>query len=139
MYQFLFQAVNGTIDFGSEFNRARFKDCLKKNNGRQFRIELIKKGRSLTQNRFYWAYLEIIERETGNNADYLHEYFRRKLLPPKHIKVLGKEIMIPASTIELSKDAMMNYMDKISAESGVAIPNPEEYKKYINSAPMINE
>ncbi len=132
---FLFKAVNGTIDFGTEYNRARFKEFLKKNNGKEFRIDLIKRVRSLNQNRLYWFYLEVIEKETGNNANDLHEYFRRSLLPPKRLKVMNKEFNVPSSTTELSKSAMGDYMEKICALTNVPLPDVETYKKYIDSAP----
>ena len=73
-----------------------------------------------------WFYLGVVERDTGNNAGDLHEYFKRTLLPPKHITVMGKEIKIPASTTELSKIEMGDYLDRICAETDIPIPNPCE-------------
>jgi len=63
-----------------------------------------KEKRSLKQNAYYWAYLQIISQETGNEVDDLHEYFKRIHLPAKEITVLRRTIKIPSSTTGLSKD-----------------------------------
>ena len=127
---FIGKAKGGKIDYGSEANEARLRDCLKKNEGKVFRLEQVKEKRSLSQNSYYWAYLGIIERETGNDAQSLHELFRRTKLPPKFIKVMGKEIKIPMSTTELSKYEFGEYLDKISSETEIALPNPKDLGYY---------
>ena len=123
---FIFTAKQGKQDFGSDFNEARFREELKKNEGKRYRIDKVENKRTLTQNSFYWFYLGIIERETGNTANDLHEYFKRIFLPPKYIKVLGKEIKIPSSTTDLKKLEFGEYMEKICAETNVPIPDPKE-------------
>jgi len=128
--------AKGGMDFGSEFNLARFRQFCKENKGKALRIELEVSTRSLSQNNLYWFYLEIIERETGNNKDDLHEYFKRKHLPPKFIKVLGKEIKIARSTTDLKKHEFGEYMEKICAETNVTIPDTESYKEFMDSAPL---
>ena len=125
------------LDFGSPYNRARYYDWCKQNIGKEVRIKEIENNRTLSQNALYWKFLELIERETGNSANNLHEYFKRVHLPPKFIKVLGKEIKIPKSTTELTKIEFIDYLDKISAESNVEIPNTKEWNDYKNSAPTI--
>lgn len=85
-----------------------------------------KKTRTIRQNAYYWCYLNIIERETGNDSNELHEYFKRKFLQPKLINVLGHEIKIPGSTTKLSKLDFSDYIAKIEIECGVSSPNPEE-------------
>lgn len=123
---FLFTAKEGKPDLGSDANRARFNDTLKNNEGKTFRIELVENKRSLSQNALYHLYLSVIERETGNNSHDLHEYFKRVLLPPRLIKVMGKELKIPASTTQLTKTEFGEYMEKICAETSVPIPNPAD-------------
>ncbi len=83
--------------------------------------------RSTKQNNYYWAYLGIIEKETGDIADDLHEFFKRKFLPPRHITILKQEIRLPGSTTKLSKFDFMEYITKIEALSGIPAPNPEDY------------
>ena len=133
---FLFKAKEGKMTWGSTFNHERFRQHLKENEGRLYRIEPEIDTRSLSQNKLYWKFLEIIEMETGNGANDLHEYFRRVLLPPKFIKVMGKEVKIPKSTTELKKNEFADYLDKISSEVGIEIPDTSKYLASIDLAPL---
>ncbi len=137
MTTFLFKAKAGRQDFGSLYNQARFQQYLKESEGKVFRIEQEKNTRTLSQNALYWKFLNIIEMETGQGSDDMHEYFRRKLLPPKFIKVNGEEIKIPRSTTELKKHEFGEYMEKISAMVEVPIPDTESYLKSIDLAPTL--
>ena len=125
----------GKLDFGGTLNQVRWLEFCKKHHGKYVKIEKPKSVRSIQQNRFYWLYLHLIQEETGNLADDLHEYFKRKLLPPKFIKIKVKgklqEIKIPASTTELSKLEFGEYLDRIGAESGVAVPDPKALADFI--------
>lgn len=84
------------------------------------------KRRSLNQNRLYWLYLNLIQNNTGNDANDLHDYFKRVHLPPRFIKVFGKEIKIPASTTKLDTKEFTDYIAKIENECGIMCPNPNE-------------
>jgi hypothetical protein len=123
---FLFKSDGDGMDLGSDTNRALFRQDLKEHVGKTYRIERVIPVRSMPQNALYWAYLGIVEQETGNNANDLHELFKRTLLPPKFITVMGKEIKIPKSTTQLTKIEFGDYLDKISAECGVPLPNKED-------------
>lgn len=136
MKTFLFKSKSGTQDFGSPYNQARFRQYLKENEGKTFRIEQEVSTRTLSQNKLYWKFLGIIEMETGNNADDLHELFRRTMLRPKIIKVLGREITIPRSTTELKKLEFSDYLDKISSKTNIPIPDTESYLKMMELAPL---
>lgn len=139
MIVFNAKAKKGELDWGSYDNQFRLKRHLSDNEGKVYRLEKVETKRTLSQNAFYWAYLDTIERETGNLADYLHQYYKRLLLPPKFIQVMGKELKIPSSTTELNKTDFSEYMDKISADCGVAIPTEAELEAmgYIsNHKPM---
>jgi hypothetical protein len=82
-----------------------------------------KKKRSSNQNNLYWCYLSVIEQETGDSANDLHEYFKRKHLTPKFITARGQTIRIPRSTTELSTGEFGEYMDKIERECGIPVPD----------------
>lgn len=131
------------MSWNSVYNHERFKQCLQENEGKDFRIEPLISTRSMSQNSLYHLFLDVICKETGNDHNNLHEYLKRELLPPKFIKVMiGKkeiERKIPASTTELKRGEFCDYLDKISSECGVAIPNTEEYNVFINEAPLLNE
>jgi hypothetical protein len=89
-------------------------------------IEKLKSKRSLDQNSLYWLYLGVIERETGNLADDLHELFKRKFLPPIPKTILGIQFRLPASTSDLNKAEFGEYLDKICAFTNVPIPQTEK-------------
>lgn len=114
----------GGLDWGSESNQFRLTQTLKKHAGKTFRLTLPETKRSDNQHRYYWLYLGIIERETGNDSNDLHEYFKRVFLPAKFIQVMGKEVKIPKSTKELTKNDFGEYLEKICAETGVPLPDP---------------
>jgi hypothetical protein len=134
---FLFKAKNGKPDFGSEFNEARLRQHLKENEGKVYRIEQEKSTRTLSQNKLYHKFLNIIEIETGQPAEDVHEWAKRKFLEPRVIKINGEEMRIPGTTTTLNKTAFSDYMDKIAAEVGVAIPDTEAYLAEMELAPTI--
>ncbi len=92
-----------------------------------------KPRRSTNQNNYYWLYLGIIEEETGNLASDIHEYAKRKFLPPRFITVKGETIKVPGSTTKLTKTEFGEYLDKISAWSGITLPNPEDAGYYVET------
>lgn len=110
-------------------NQKVLHDFLELNKKKTFwvRIERETGKRSDTQNRFYWAYLRIIANHTGNSENDLHELFKRIFLPPQYKKILGREIKMPASTTNLNKIEFGEYMDRISAETGIAVPDPKAF------------
>ena len=83
-----------------------------------------KPTRSSSQNAYYWLFLGVIERDTGQNADEVHEWAKRKFLPPRFIKVNGEEIKIPSSTRDLNKSDFTEYLDKLSAATEIPLPDP---------------
>ena len=87
--------------------------------------------RSDAQNRFYWLYLTAIENETGNSKEDLHEHFAQRYLSlPESILTIGtteQRIVKRRSTTDLSKSEFSEYMMKIERDSGVAIPDAEEF------------
>ena len=105
-------------------NTKAWLDYLEKNDGKKLvvEVELEKSRRSLDQNAFYWLYIGVIEKETGNLATDLHELFKRKFLPPIPKKILGIEFKLPARTKDLSKVEFGEYLDKISAFTEIPIP-----------------
>lgn len=122
MYIYFATIKDGKLDFEREKGLQFF---LKNNDGKRVVVKISKAygQRSIKQNKLYWAYLNIIEAETGDNAVDLHEYFRRKLLPPQIIKVRNKEFEIPQSTTKLDKLVFSEYLQKIERLTGIPIPD----------------
>ena len=126
MTMFRAQAIAGNLQFGSDFNCARFKEWLKEHEGAWLRISHDVPVRSMSQHRFYWLYLGMISVETGNTPEELHAWAKAAFLPPKYATVFGKEVLLDSTTTTLSKVEFGDYMEKICAESGVALPDPKE-------------
>ncbi len=114
----------------TDWQLADFHDYCTRNPKAKFRLTPIESKRTLNQNSLYWVYLTVIARETGNDADDLHNFFKAKLLPRKMIKIKGKkgeyDFEKQKSTTELSKIDFGEYMEKICAMTDIPIPNPEE-------------
>jgi len=123
---YILTVEEGKLSAGSELNKARLQEELSQNEGKRYKLTKEQTKRSINQNSFYWLYLGIIERETGNSSNDLHEYFKRELLPPKFIKLKGKEHKVTRSTTELNKVEFGEYMEKICAECSVPIPDPQD-------------
>lgn len=85
------------------------------------------KGNDRNMNGYYWLYLTLLENETGNSANDLHEFFKLKFLKPRIKTLFGKEVELAPTTTELTSMEMWNYMLKIEELSGVPIPpHPED-------------
>lgn len=119
------KVLHGKLKFDSEVNYSIF---LERMEGKSFCLEEISSKRTTSQNNFYWAYLALVSNETGHTSKELHEYFKRVFLKPTLLSVMGKEIKIPSSTVNLSKSEFAEYIDRIGAETNVPVPNPEEWK-----------
>ena len=117
---------SGGLEFSSADRARAFHQWKMARVGKEIEIDDKKYERSSGQNRFYWAYLTVIAKETGENEHDLHEFFRRKLLPPVFKTVQGEEVKFPRSTTDLDKADFSDYLDKISALCGVPLPNPED-------------
>lgn len=104
----------------------KFDEWARSHEGARISVDVRKPTRSTTQNSYYWVYLGIVERETGQLATEVHEWAKRKFLPPRFITVQGEEIKIPSTTTELDKLAFGEYLDKLAAEIGIPLPNPED-------------
>jgi len=93
-------------------------------------IEKEKSKRSLSQNNYLWGVVyKTIANYNGDTKQALHDYFVRTLLPPKFIKVMGKEIKVPSSTTELNKVEFGEYIEKIRAEVAHMVVIPEANNK----------
>lgn len=93
-----------------------------------WKVEEAKSGRSAQQNRLYWKWIGIIATDTGNDAEDLHEYFKRKFLTPRTVELHG-EISEVYTTKRLKVAEMKEYLDRISAFAngyGIYLPHPED-------------
>lgn len=88
-------------------------------------IEEWKPKRSNRQHRYYWLYVNVIAKETGDSAPALHTLFKREFLPPKHMVAMGREVEVAPSTKTLTKKEFSDYLERICALTGVPLPDPQ--------------
>lgn len=132
---FLGTISNSRLLFSNEFDFNTFRTNTK-NEGKQFKLVIEDKKRTLPQNSLYWAYLHIISRETGNDIEDLHYSFRFSFLAPQLIEVSdfkrGGRTMVAElrSTTSLNKHEFITYLEQIQAETEIPIPNSEDITSY---------
>ncbi len=78
-------------------------------------------------NGYYWLYLTLLENETGNTANDLHEFFKKTFLKPRIKTLFGKDVELAPTTTELTGSDMWDYMLKIEDLTKIPIPpHPED-------------
>jgi hypothetical protein len=128
---------SGQLTFGPVVTQ-RLAEWAQVHEGAQLILTEEKAARSNQQSRYYWLFLGVIERETGQLSDDVHEWAKRKFLPPRFITVNGEEMRIAGSTKGLSKGEFTDYLDRISAETGVPLPDSEAAGYISNYEPKIH-
>ena len=123
------------IDFSKDRDKLKLFETLKmlKKQVYVVTIEKKKEKRSLNANAYYWVLMSILEKETGQDSDSLHDYFKTKFLPKRKVvfKQTGEENEVQGSTAELDSFNFFEYVDKVRAfaiqELDIYLPNPNEY------------
>jgi hypothetical protein len=95
-----------------------FRSYLMKLDGAEVEVivQVPEKTRSISQLRLYWAYLRLIEKETGDSAENLHQIF--------------KEMFKINSTARLNTVEFSQYLDKIvrlMADFDIVLPDAEQF------------
>lgn len=131
MKHWIIKQEKGRLLF-TDWQKADIHDyCLRKENKVVFKLEPVESTRTMQQNKLYWLFIGVICQETGNDPDDMHEFFKQKLLIPEIVKVKGRngeyEIKKYKSTTQMKKLEFGEYMDKISALTGVPIPDTEAW------------
>ena len=109
-----------------------WRDWIAKLSGKkiEIRVKEWKDSRSERQNNLMWAWLAILEQETGQPKDDIHDYFKAKFLT-RTIVIKGKEFKVVGSTASLKSDGFTEYLGQFRAESAtffkVDLPDPYEY------------
>jgi len=123
------------IDFSKENDKRKLFDTLKmlKKEPYVVTIEKKKDKRSLNANAYYWVLISLLEKETGQDCDSLHDYFKTKFLPKQKIvfKETGEESEVQGSTSKLDSFNFFEYVDRIRAfaiqELNIYLPTPDEH------------
>ena len=112
---------------------ARFDDCPV-----TLTIERKRAHRSLAANNYYWFLLDLIEREKGQGADSLHDFFKKRFLSKIEMVInrnTGQvfEEVVPGSTADLYVGPFYDYVEKVrlfcaeELELTTPDPNPDYY------------
>jgi hypothetical protein len=79
--------VNSSLSALSWLNSLKELDW---NIGYEIKVSKIENKRSLDQNRLYWLYLTCIEKETGNDKDKIHYFFKHKYIDKQQFEIFGE-------------------------------------------------
>lgn len=106
----------------------------------EYAVKVAKKAekRTLSQNRLYRLWLNCIHKETGNDVEDLHEYFKMKFIGIYSRIIFGQEVARGYTTTDLTTEQFKEYLDNIqrwaSVEQGIILPNPEDlqWEEFLN-------
>lgn len=124
------------IDFSLDRDKRKLFEALKmlKKEPYLVTIEKQKKKRSLSANAYYWVLMSILEGETGQDQDSLHDFFKTKFLQKRKVvfRQTGEECEVQGSTSTLDSFNFMEYIDKVRAfaiqELNIYLPTPNEHE-----------
>ena len=99
-----------------------------------FPVELShKKGkRGLGQNSFLWVVYTLIADHCGHSPEEIHRLMKGLYLPPKILKLHGKEYKIAGSSTELNTAQFAEYTERVVSEAaslGIVIPSKAELER----------
>lgn len=83
----------------------------------KWEIEVVRRRekRSGAQNRLLWAIYTAIADATGHTPEEIHDYCKRRFLPPRVIALGEAEIEVPASTAVQDVPAFSDYVERVQA------------------------
>ena len=90
---------------------------------------ILRKKRSLQQNKLLWLWIRCISDETGNSSDSLYEYFCTKHLPWNKELVFGEEVKSISGSSKLTSKEFTQLLDDINSQmldEGIYLPKPGE-------------
>lgn len=90
-------------------------------------VSLKKPKRTIRQNSYYWVYLSSIAEETGNDADDLHDLFKKLFIGTRMVEVMGEMVEKKGSTTTLSRIDFGEYIAKIEEFTGIQSPPAKNY------------
>lgn len=129
IYRFHTQVKDGDLLFNSPHHKKIWHTFLSQFEGKKVEIQVNEKKstRSQQQNSYYWLYLGVIAKETGNSKDDLHELFKGKFLSKGIKEIFGEKVRMKASTTTLSVGRFVEYIMEIEQLTGVPAPDTKEY------------
>lgn len=150
MSNHLFRAEQGKMIFSSETAKALFQEDLKKNEGKQYRIEKVKKPVSDELRSFYFGAVIPVIKSTCDDwkkltGDEIHEVIKKMLFyfetfnpQTQRTERFGRSVMKRDDWNNTNK--AMEFLEIIRqylADCGLEMPDSEDFKRYRDSAPLI--
>lgn len=71
--------------------------------------------RTTSQNKLLWAIYAEIAKETGNDAETIHEAMKARFLPPVVVKLGEEEIPVNGSSAKLDTMEFSQFVDQVTA------------------------
>ena len=101
-------------------------------------VKQYRKRRTIPQNSLYWVFLNCIAKETGNDSNTLHDYFREKFLGWKEYEAFGETKRRLISTTDLDTKQFNYYLESIHADmatEGIRLLFPEDkyFEEFYNA------
>jgi hypothetical protein len=139
---FLFKAIKGTMDFGSEYNELRLKDTLKKNEGAVFEIKKRSSRVSDEMRGYYYGALipfmrSLIPQWQELDEDQIHEalkknfnYFECFNPVTNRVERYGQSAMAAGQSNQRAMEYIMRISDWVRENYDQTTPDPEEYKRW---------
>lgn len=123
-----FHKVDGKIKF---YEQQLLSEHLKTLNDGEAIFRPLRKNRSLNQNDYYWGVvLSLLEKETGNDQDAIHEFIKDRFLSKRQVEFNGQEFVVSGSTRKLTTAEFEELMEKVRAwaqiDLNINIPLPNE-------------
>ena len=101
-------------------------------------IKVHREKRSNPQNAWYWTIVGIVAKETDNDKDTIHRFFKKEFIG-YDVKMVGdKKIAIVRSSATLDTEEFSDFISKVEAfcanELGLQLPDPNSpiYKLMTN-------
>lgn len=139
------------LELGSEAHRSMFVDFLRKNEGKEVRIELKKNPVSDAIRGWYFSAIlpairSVVPEWKKLSDDEMHEvlkkqfeYFDAYNTLTKRVERFGRTVMSNESNTKRAMDFIEKIREYFSENYLLDIPDPSEFKKWRDSAPLKNE
>lgn len=147
----LFRAEQGKMIFSSETAKVLFQEDLKKNEGKQYRIEKVKKPVSDELRAYYFSAVIPIIRSTCDSwqkltGEEVHEVIKKMLFyfetfnpQTQRTERFGRSVMKRDDWNNTAKATQfLDIVGQYLSDCGLEMPSAEDFKRYKDSAPLLN-
>lgn len=98
---------------------------------RNFKVEAIKRSKTISQNAYIWLVFTHIGYETGNSKDDMYQYYLDKFPIWKTIYIGGNETMVKVTISGMDRVKLSKFIDQVvidGRQEGYDIPDPKDLK-----------